>query len=253
MVTLPSTPQIPAPLSPTSSVQQFVNQNPAMQAGIRVPDMSSPRVDAVNRMATQQANAGLPTSGAQQVALGTVDRVAQAGQRITDIYQAGAAKRAALAAPVAVDGTAGTTASGMASPTVGSATYKPGTKYPAGYGLGNSPVGMTRVDHGYLRPDAAAQLARMKVDFHNATGGNLTLTEGWRSMSDTAKLHAQNPKVNAAPGSSKHNYGTAMDLSGMGSPGSPSFNWMLNNAGRYGFNWNTGRRINEPWHWEYAG
>jgi LAS superfamily LD-carboxypeptidase LdcB len=117
---------------------------------------------------------------------------------------------------------------------------------------GNSPAGLTRVDHGYLPADTAAAFNAMRSAFKQATGKSLTLTEGWRSMADTAKLHAQNPKVNAPAGKSKHNWGRALDLSGMGY-GTSSFQWLLKNAGRFGFNWNTGRRINEPWHWEYTG
>ena len=54
----------------------------------------------------------------------------------------------------------------------------------------------------------------------------------------------------ARPGTSKHGWGLAVDLgSGAQSKGTPQNNWLVNNAGRFGFKTIPG----EPWHWQYEG
>ena len=54
----------------------------------------------------------------------------------------------------------------------------------------------------------------------------------------------------ARPGTSKHGWGLAVDLGGGAqSKGTPQNNWLVNNAGRFGF-----KTIpREPWHWQYEG
>ena len=54
----------------------------------------------------------------------------------------------------------------------------------------------------------------------------------------------------ARPGTSKHGWGLAVDLGGGAqSKGTPQNNWLVNNAGRFGF-----KTIpREAWHWQYEG
>lgn len=248
-------------------------QGPTTPTPVSAVSGADPRVSALVRAATSPTTAGGTSNpygytGAQAIASNTVDQVRQSAQRISDIYAQGQARRNAAAqaaaqaeadriaraqpaqTPVSVAGGsyAGVADNGAPLPTGGRYT----TAYKGPTGDDPTKLNLTRVDNGWLRPDVAVALARLKTAFQQATGRSLSLTEGWRAMSRTAALHAQNPSVNAAPGSSKHNYGTAMDLSGMGDPNSPSFRWLVANAPKYDFSWDTGRRIGEPWHWEYT-
>jgi LAS superfamily LD-carboxypeptidase LdcB len=61
----------------------------------------------------------------------------------------------------------------------------------------------------------------------------------------------------AAPGTSNHGWGLAVDLSGgMSSYGSAQYKWMRENAPKYGWDnptWaRAGGNKHEPWHWEFT-
>lgn len=131
------------------------------------------------------------------------------------------------------------------------------------------------VDGHYWQPDAGRAFIRMRADLLNATGAWLTQTETYRTVgipSDQYKINSGSTSDKtsnqwfqvgrrnrhltpsaARPGTSNHGWARAGDLSGYGNIFSPSWRWLVKNAGRYGFSWTTGKASNERWHWEYVG
>jgi LAS superfamily LD-carboxypeptidase LdcB len=127
-----------------------------------------------------------------------------------------------------------------------------------GAGQLSNPAGLTRYGTGYLATNAAKNLQALNSAYHAATGGNISLTEGWRSLSKQQQLYALyragKGNLAATPGSSVHGTGRAADLGGIGGIGTGQFNWMVQNASKFRWSW-TGRNFSqvEPWHWEYVG
>lgn len=126
----------------------------------------------------------------------------------------------------------------------------------ADFAAGKAPKGVVRYQGGYLQANAARNLQALNSAYHAATGQNLTLTEGWRSMSTQQQLYALyragKGVAVSAPGGSIHTSGNAADLGGISSSG---FNWLVRNASKYGWQWAgngiSGRR--EPWLWKFVG
>jgi hypothetical protein len=109
-----------------------------------------------------------------------------------------------------------------------------------------------------LRPGAAAAFNAMSLAYQRDTGQPLCITDSYRSYAEQVAVKATRGKWAAAPGTSEHGKGLAVDLcGGIQSFGSPAHLWMKQNAPLYGWfhpNWAepTGA-LPEPWHWEYAG
>lgn len=82
-----------------------------------------------------------------------------------------------------------------------------------------------------MRPDVAGAFDRM-AGAARRDGLALSVTSGFRSDAEQAKLFAANPnpKWVAPPGTSLHRYGTELDL---GPPG--AHGWLAQNARRFGF------------------
>ena len=109
-----------------------------------------------------------------------------------------------------------------------------------------------------LRADAAAafnQLSRL----HAATVGRpLCVTDSYRTYGEQVSVYRRKPGLAAAPGTSEHGWGKAVDFcGGVERFGSHAFEWMKRNAGRFGFfhpAWAepSGSRP-EAWHWEFSG
>jgi len=100
---------------------------------------------------------------------------------------------------------------------------------------------------GYLRAPAAAAWNSMVA----ASGGMLTLTEGYRDLASQqyrwAQYKAGRGNLAAAPGTSVHGFGLAADIgAGQG--------WARANGARFGW-YPTGLSFaqREPWHFEYKG
>lgn len=100
---------------------------------------------------------------------------------------------------------------------------------------------------GYLRAPAAAAWNAMVA----ASGGQLTLTEGYRDLKSQqyrwAQYKAGRGNLAAAPGTSVHGFGLAADVgAGQG--------WARANGARFGW-YPTGLSFSqrEPWHFEYKG
>lgn len=109
-----------------------------------------------------------------------------------------------------------------------------------------------------LRCDAAAAYRAMSAAFAAAFGSPLCITDSYRPYASQVRLYGEKPTLAAVPGTSNHGWGLAVDLcGGIDHYGTPQYDWMKANAGRYGYlhpDWaDPGRGREEPWHWEYAG
>lgn len=106
----------------------------------------------------------------------------------------------------------------------------------------------------FLRADAAIAFYRLNAAHVARFGSDLCVTDSYRSLSEQQSIYAQRPGLAAVPGRSLHGIGIAVDFcGGVQDYGSASYNWMVANAGRFGWYhpaWAQGSQF-EPWHWEY--
>ena len=96
-----------------------------------------------------------------------------------------------------------------------------------------------------MRPDVALAFDRMNAAA-TAAGHPLTVTSGFRSNAEQARLFAArpDPKWVARPGTSLHRLGTELDLGP-----NAAYGWLAANAMRFGFR----KRYSwEPWHFGYV-
>ena len=110
-----------------------------------------------------------------------------------------------------------------------------------------------------MEPHAAAALRSM-MNAAGKVGIDLSIGNTYRDYETQAAMYqahvsGSHPAPVAAPGSSNHGWGLAVDLA---ATTNPEFQWLLRNAGRFGFTnpWVDGkgdRTSVEPWHWEYQG
>ncbi|MGY1741015.1 MULTISPECIES: NlpC/P60 family protein [unclassified Blastococcus] len=109
-----------------------------------------------------------------------------------------------------------------------------------------------------LRCDAAAAYRAMSSAFAAAFGTPICITDSYRTYASQVRLYGQKPALAAVPGTSNHGWGLAVDLcGGIQTFGTPQYQWMVANAGRFGWlhpTWaDPGNGREEPWHWEFAG
>lgn len=114
------------------------------------------------------------------------------------------------------------------------------------------PAGM---NSAWLRCDAGKSLMALSAGFRKKFGHDISVTSGYRTLAEQRLLYATKPPgVAAVPGTSNHGWGCAADLgSGISAFGSAEFQWMKQNAGRFGWvhpAW-AERHPFEPWHWEF--
>jgi hypothetical protein len=97
-----------------------------------------------------------------------------------------------------------------------------------------------------MRPDVALAFDRMAAAARAEAGLLLSVSSGFRSDAEQARLFAAHPdpKWVAPPGESLHRYGTELDL---GPPA--AYGWLAANAGRFGF---VQRYAWEAWHFGLA-
>lgn len=108
-----------------------------------------------------------------------------------------------------------------------------------------------------LRCDAAAAYTAMSAAYEKAFGTPLCITDSYRSLDAQVDAHERKPGITAAPGTSNHGWGLAVDLcGGVNVFGTEQSSWMQVNAARFGWvlpDWAQRTGSNpEPWHWEYA-
>lgn len=109
-----------------------------------------------------------------------------------------------------------------------------------------------------LRPAAAAAFNTMSKAYQRDTGHTLCVTDSYRSYGQQVVTKADRGSFAAAPGSSNHGLGKALDLcGGVNNFGHPAHQWMQQNAPLYGWfhpSWaGSGGSLPEPWHWEFSG
>jgi len=122
------------------------------------------------------------------------------------------------------------------------------------------------VPQQYMRSDAADTFNQMVDDAYNSTGpfGSVIIAAGsaFRSVAEQGVLYAEYlaramaPPIVAAPGTSNHGNGIAVDITDLSTGhsltlGSNAHNYLLAMGPMYGFSWNEGKAVNEPWHWDY--
>jgi hypothetical protein len=105
-----------------------------------------------------------------------------------------------------------------------------------------------------LQPNAAAAYEAM-VQAAKQDGVSWSISDSYRPYAAQVKvaqekgLYSQGGLA-ARPGTSNHGWGTALDLGGgANSRGTKQNDWLMSNAGRFGFS----TIPREPWHWEYKG
>lgn len=109
-----------------------------------------------------------------------------------------------------------------------------------------------------LRPKAAAAFNAMSKAYQRDTGNLLCVTDSYRSYAEQVVTKQNRGGWAAAPGTSNHGLGKALDLcGGINNFGHPAHAWMQQNAPLYGWfhpSWAAaGGSLPEPWHWEFAG
>ena len=97
-----------------------------------------------------------------------------------------------------------------------------------------------------MRPDVALALDRMAAAARREAGIFLSVTSGFRSDAEQARLFAAHPdpKWVAPPGESLHRYATELDLGPR-----EAYAWLAANATRFGFVQRYGW---EPWHYGFT-
>ena len=97
-----------------------------------------------------------------------------------------------------------------------------------------------------MRPDVALAFDRMAEAAREEAGLFLSVSSGFRSDAEQARLFAAHPDPRwvAPPGESLHRYATELDL---GPPA--AYGWLAANGSRFGF---VQRYSWEPWHWGYT-
>jgi len=97
-----------------------------------------------------------------------------------------------------------------------------------------SPGQLTAVQGGYQLRSDAAQAFQNASAAARKSGVNITLSSAYRSYEKQAALYANranNPYPVAAPGTSNHGYGIAVDVP----EGTPGHNWMIANGRQFGW------------------
>lgn len=109
-----------------------------------------------------------------------------------------------------------------------------------------------------LRSDAAVAIAKLNIAYQQQFGHPMCFNDAYRSLTQQIRVKAERGGFAARPGTSEHGWGLAVDLcDGVDAgPGSPTYQWMRENAPFYGWNNPTwaqagGAGPYEPWHWEY--
>lgn len=109
-----------------------------------------------------------------------------------------------------------------------------------------------------LHPDAARDWWRLNEKYKARFGTGLCLTDSYRSYEAQSQLSASKPGLAAAPGTSNHGWGVAVDLcDGVEDFDSAEHRWLRQNAAAFGWENPQWAHVDgskpEPWHWEYAG
>jgi hypothetical protein len=108
-----------------------------------------------------------------------------------------------------------------------------------------------------LRADAAVALAKLNVAYRQRFGKSICITDSYRNLAQQRSLKSAKPGLAAAPGTSNHGWGLAVDLcDGPEKYGTVQYQWLRANGPAYGWDnpdWarSGGSGPHEAWHWEY--
>ena len=110
----------------------------------------------------------------------------------------------------------------------------------------------------FLRLDAARAWWRLGQAFSSRFGASVCITDAYRSYQTQAVLYGAKPGLAAAPGTSNHGWGVALDLcGGVEDYNSAPHQWLRRHGKRFGWmnpQWAQADGSQpEPWHWEYEG
>lgn len=111
-----------------------------------------------------------------------------------------------------------------------------------------------------LRCDAAAALDQLNAAYSADVGRSLVVVSTYRDLQEQVAIKATRGWLAAAPGTSNHGLGIAVDFADFGDVSqfdTAAYQWMTLNAGRFGFVHPAGMSPGgagpqEPWHWEYG-
>lgn len=109
--------------------------------------------------------------------------------------------------------------------------------------------------HTQMRADAAVALAKLNEAYVAKFGADMCLSSGYRTLAQQTAVKAEKGGLAAAPGTSNHGWGLAIDFCSRETQGA-RWAWLNENGPLYGFvnpSWALpgGSGPHEPWHWEY--
>lgn len=116
-----------------------------------------------------------------------------------------------------------------------------------------TPANTDPIPGGRLWPEAALTWNAMRAAAiaDGIPGGEFVpggLRSSARSISQQQEFWANRPPPAAFPGTSNHGWGIAVDCESARAQA-----WIMRNGMRYGWSWDEGRRVGEPWHFRYVG
>ena len=109
---------------------------------------------------------------------------------------------------------------------------------------------------------AAEAFKKLDQAYYERFGEHLIINDSYRTFDEQKRtkqdaINNGRPSFAATPGHSKHGWGMAVDLGGIGEFGSERYQWLKENAIKYCFvhpaGVAQGTAQPEPWHWEYWG
>lgn len=107
-----------------------------------------------------------------------------------------------------------------------------------------------------LRADAAEAFIALDDEFQGRFGRPMCVADSYRPIDEQVRLYEEKAEgMAAAPGTSTHGRGIAVDLcGGVETEGSDEYRWMMENAPGHGWhNPEWAQNGFEPWHWEFQG
>ncbi|MBF5081352.1 hypothetical protein F1641_06260 [Quadrisphaera sp. INWT6] len=108
-----------------------------------------------------------------------------------------------------------------------------------------------------LRSDAALAFAELSLAYREHFGSDIVITDSYRSYAAQVSVRRSKPRLAAVPGTSEHGWGLAVDLGGGVQNSDEHYDWLIENAPKYGWDHPAWARKGgggpyEPWHWEYV-
>ncbi|WP_227748614.1 M15 family metallopeptidase [Oerskovia douganii] len=216
--------------------------------------------DATADQAAADATADQAAADQAQVAPTTTE-IGAATEALRTVLDAAAVTVSVQPAPTAEEIAAQQAAEEAARQAAMAAQLEAWANSTAGYSNGTIPESLLcspSFAPGHLvRCDAAYQLEQLNVAYRAAFGTDISVTSSYRSFASQVAVKASKGYLAAAPGTSNHGMGQALDLGGgISSFGSAQYAWMRANAPAYGWDnpeWaRQGGSKPEAWHWEYG-